>query len=131
MKLFEDKIRIDREPAKHIDNLYDFYDRNAQPWIEKVRNILNYWFSHYPEIEQYELKCRFQSEFRSALYELFLFELFLRQGFNISIHPTLPNITTKPDFLLSKDDTEFYMEAKVSTGKSDSDKSGQFIFLGI
>jgi hypothetical protein len=28
MKLFEDKIRTDVSPAKHIDNSFDFCDRN-------------------------------------------------------------------------------------------------------
>lgn len=124
MRLFEDKVRVEDKPAKLIDNRYDFYDRSAWPWIEKVRNILNYWFSHYPEKEQYELKCRFQKEFNSALYELFIYELFLKQGFNITVHPSSnTNAKTKPDFLLSRGGIEFYVEAKVATGKSDSDRS--------
>lgn len=123
MKLFEDKIRTDVSPAKHIDNSFDFCDRNAQLKVEKVRNILNYWFSHYPIEEQYELKCRFQKDFNSALQELFLYELFFCQGFEIVIHPTLPHTSKNPDFLLSKDGIEFYLEAKVSTGKSNTEKS--------
>ena len=123
MKLFEDKIRTDLNPANHIDNSFDFCDRNSQPKIEKVRNILNHWFSHYPEDEQYELKCRFQKEFDSALHELFLHELFLNQGFDIVIHPKLPHTAKTPDFLLSKNGVEFYLEAKVSTGRSNETKS--------
>lgn len=123
MKLFEDKIRTDLNPANHIDNSFDFCDRNSQPKIVKVRNILNHWFSHYPEDEQYELKCRFQKEFDSALHELFLHELFLNQGFDIVIHPKLPHTAKTPDFLLSKNGVEFYLEAKVSTGRSNETKS--------
>lgn len=100
--LFEDKIRTDSEPAKHISNSFDFCDRNAQPQVGKVRNILNHWFSRYPENEQNELKCRFQKEFDSALYELFLHELFISQGFNVTVHPKLPHTVKTPDFLLSK-----------------------------
>jgi hypothetical protein len=120
MKLFENKIRIDKSPANHIDNSFDFCDRNAQPKVERVRDILNYWFSHYPLKEQYELKCRFQKEFNSSLQELFLHELFFCQGFEITIHPILPHTSKNPDFLLSKNGIEFYLEAKVATGNSNT-----------
>jgi hypothetical protein len=125
MKLFDDKVRIDIAPSKHIDNTYNFCDRNAQPKVEKIRNILNHWFSRYPDDEKIELRRRFETTFNDALFELFLYELFLKQGFAISIHPEVPHTTKRPDFLLSKNGIEIYLEAKVSTGKSDKEKSNE------
>lgn len=123
MKLFEDKVRTDINLARHIDNSFDFCDRSSLPKAEKARNILNNWFSHYPMEEQSELKSRFRKEFNSAFHELFLHEFFICQGFEITIHPTLPHTPKTPDFFLSKDGVEFYLEAKVSTGKSETEKS--------
>ncbi|MDR0972404.1 MAG: hypothetical protein LBM61_00275 [Prevotellaceae bacterium] len=123
MKLFEDKIRTDMEWASHNDNTYEFCDRSAQDKIVHVRYVLNDWFSRYPTAECEELKSRFKVSFNDALYELFLHELFLKQGFEITVHPNVPNATTHPDFLISKNNTEIYVEAKVSTGKTSNEKA--------
>ncbi|MDR2948781.1 MAG: hypothetical protein LBV71_06185 [Prevotella sp.] len=87
MKLFENKERTDTKPSRYIDNKYDFYDRNNQPHISRVRDILNDWFSKYPIDEQNELESRFKKDFESALYELYLFIFFSQLGFDIVIHP--------------------------------------------
>lgn len=94
MKLFDDKIRTDDEPAKHLDNTYDFYDRSKSVPAGNVRNQLNTWFDNYPLAEKTELKRRFQT----AL--LFLHELFHRQGFSLEPHPVLMGTTKRPDYLV-------------------------------
>lgn len=121
--LFENKIRTDTKPAKHVDNTFDFYDRSCSPKINAVRNLLNNWFDKYPEDEKDELRLRFKNEFDETLYELFLHELFLKQGFKLCVHPTVPNTSKRPDFLVSKNGTEFYLEAKVAKDKSSHEKS--------
>lgn len=127
MLLFEDKERTDTRPSRYIDNKYDFYDRNNQPHISNVRDILNNWFSKYPLHEQTELKSRFKKDFESALYELYLFNLFIQLGFDITIHPTLPNTTKHPDFLLSKNEIQICVEAKIITGKTKEEKAKEQI----
>ncbi len=127
MLLFEDKERTDTRPSRYIDNKYDFYDRNNQSHISNVRDILNNWFSKYPLHEQTELKSRFKKDFESALYELYLFNLFIQLGFDITIHPTLPNTTKHPDFLLSKNEIQICVEAKIITGKTKEEKAKEQI----
>jgi len=62
-----------------------------------------------------ELKRKLKTEFDSAFNELFLHELFSKQGFKLQVNPILPDTTKRPDFLVSKDNFEFYLEAKVTT----------------
>jgi hypothetical protein len=123
LKLFDDKERNNMEYAKNHHNTYIFYDESGLREMAGVRNILNEWFDSYPSSEQIELKRRFKTEFDSAFYELFLYELFLTQGFKLRVHPTLPDTTKRPDFLVSKGDFEFYLEAKVATDISNEEQS--------
>lgn len=121
--LFEHKERTDDKPANHLDNTYDFYDRSSSKQVAQVRDTLNVWFDNYPESEKKELKKRFQTSFSSPFFELFLHEFFRRQGFTLEPHPILPDTTKRPDFLVRGHGLEFYLEAKESTDKSESEKS--------
>lgn len=120
-KLFDDKERTETGPGKYAMDPFEFIDKSATPEVNTVREILNSWFNNYPVDEQNDLKKRFPSHLYSTFYELFLHELFFRQGFNIKIHPTLPGTNRKPDFLISKDGFEIYVEAKDSQDKSEID----------
>ena len=123
MTLFEDIERFDLEPAKHLDNTYDFYNRSAIERISNVRDVLNDWFEKYPSDEKQEMKSRFKTSFSSAFYELFLHELFARQGFELEAHPDIHGTEKKPDFVVKGHNVEFYLEAKEATDKTDADKS--------
>ena len=118
MKLFEQKNRTHLEPALHNENSFDYYDYSARKDVEAVRNVLNQWFEKYPVEEKKELKSRFKKSFSSAFYELFIFSLFKYQGFEIIIHPEIPNSSKRPDFLLKKENIEFYLEAKEAKNKT-------------
>src|SRR5690606_10396387 len=66
---------------------------------------------------------RSQTSFSSPFFELFLHEFFRRQDFTLEPHPILPDTTKRPDFLVRGHGLEFYLEAKESTDKSESEKS--------
>lgn len=116
--LFDSIERTYLEAAKHNENTYDYYNISARTDITKVRDALEGWFSRYPKEEKKELMSRFKKDFDSAFYELFLYELFSKLGYKIIIHPDLRSSPKKPDFLISKDDLEIYVEAKVVKNKT-------------
>lgn len=122
-ELFDEKIRVDLDPSHHNENTFDYYDRSARKDVSNVRELLNKWFLSYPVSEQSELKSRFKKTFSSAFYELFIFNLFRHQGFEIEIHPEIPNINKSPDFLLKKGSVEFYLEAKEARDKSEGEEA--------
>ena len=116
--LFDSFERTCLEFAKHNYNTYEYYNNSARTDMSKVRDTLERWFHNYPEEEKKELKNRFKKDFDSSFYELFLHELFCKLGYDITIHPDLPSSPKKPDFLISKDNLELYIEAKVVKGKT-------------
>lgn len=123
IELFPSKNRTDLDPAFDNENPYLYYDRSARSEIAKVRELLNGWFNRYPAGDQAELKSRFLKTFSSAFYELFIYQLFLQQGFSIEVHPTLPNSSKRPDFLISNGTHEFYLEAKEAKNKSQEEEA--------
>src|SRR5699024_6105196 len=118
MELFEPIERTYTGPSNHNENSYDYYNRSARKDISIIRDTLNKWFIQYPNDEKLELKNSFRKKFDDCFYELFLHQLFTKLGFDIQIHPELPNTSKKPDFLLKKGDLEFYVEAKIVKNKS-------------
>lgn len=72
------------------------------------------WFSEYPNIEQAELAGRFCDDdyvqHISAWWELYIFTLFRRLGYEMAIHPDMLNTTRKPDFLATQNNVSMYVE---------------------
>lgn len=122
-ELFENIERTFNGPSEFNENPYHYYNRSSRNSIDIIRKELNIWFRNYPENEKVELKNRFIKNFYSSFYELFLYQLFISLGFKVTIHPELSNTTKRPDFLISKDDTEIYVEAKILKDKSNKQES--------
>ncbi|PKQ62415.1 hypothetical protein BZG01_17430 [Labilibaculum manganireducens] len=118
MKLFEDIERISLDPARHNETNFDYYNRSARKDISIIRNKLNQWFLEYPENEKKEFKASFIKHFDDCFFELFLYQLFNNLGFEVLIHPELPNSPKRPDFLIKKGSLEIYVEAKIVKDKS-------------
>ncbi|RYU93804.1 hypothetical protein [Emticicia agri] len=113
-KLFDEKERHNIDFAKHQHNSYDFYNDTAREEFVAVRNRLEDWFSRYPDSDKKQLKRDLQTRFEPAFFELFIHELFYRQGFTLTVHPDIPDSTRKPDFLAKKGEIAFYIEAKIA-----------------
>ena len=117
-KLFDDTTEYIDGPSKYNTDPYEYYQKSSREDVNAVRELLESWFSEFPQKERKELKGRFKKEFYTAFYELFLFKLFKNQGFEIEIHPPLKSSTKRPDFLIKKNGVECYVEAKVCNDKS-------------
>lgn len=123
MRLFENNVdRID-EYAKNSESHYKYLTISAKPEYIAVCEKLDNWFENYPSKEKKEFIQRFRTEkddqFLSAFYELYLFELLRKMGYEIEVHPKIENSNSRPDFLVkSIDGEEFYIEVVTITGKT-------------
>lgn len=113
MQLFDDFVRTNFNHSDHAEQTYDFYNRVALPEFVKVRGRLEKWFAAYPDEAKAELKRNLQSDFDAAYYELFLYTLFIENGFTVELHPKVTGSTKRPDFLIRKRDFSTYVEARV------------------
>ena len=125
MNLFDD---IKREPATSTSSPYSAFvalNQDGSPGAQDLRDKLESWFQKFPIDGQDDLRGRFRSVLHDAhegaFFELFLHELLTNLGLKVEVHPTLPNSTHKPDFLVCDGSKCFYLEA-ATTGR----RSGPF-----
>jgi len=113
MYLFDQTNEIIDGPADYNFDIYEYYQKSSREGIIIVKNLLESWFLEFPLDDQKELKSRFKKEFYTSFYELFLFTLFKKQGYEIEVHPKLLSTDKRPDFLIEKAGFKSYVEAKV------------------
>jgi hypothetical protein len=114
--LFASNARSDASPSRHDESSCRFLDRVAGPFWDQCRALIDAWLSRYPESDQVGLRARLRSDddrvFNSAFWELYLHEMYRRDGWAIEVEPTLPGVSTRPDFLVSKEAESYFVEAR-------------------
>lgn len=127
MKLFDNVPRKDTDPALYSEGEFTYLNRSARPKANKIRQLLETWFSHYPGQERFELKQRIKADHSSAFYELFLHELLFKLKCDVIIHPHKGEADGKrPDFLVKPlDGNCFYLEAVLAKDKTDKEKAAE------
>lgn len=129
--VFSDPPRIDEEPAAYAEPEFTYLDQSARPEVERIRNVLEAWFSRYPEAGRADLRSRLRStsdhQHRSAFFELLLHELLSRLRCRVTLHPNPPTGTNRcPDFLVVPERGDpFYLEAVVATDESAAERAAQ------
>ncbi len=58
-KLFDDINRVYNGPAKFAESTFDYLNRSASPESQKVRKLLEEWFSRYPDEEKKILRTAY------------------------------------------------------------------------
>lgn len=117
MTLFDDHERTDASPSSYSESTFAFYNRVAGPVWERIRGTLEAWHAEYPAEHAADLTGRFRSNregaHASAFWELYLHHLLRRLGYEVTVHPTVPDTSHQPDFEIVRDHDRLYVEAAV------------------
>lgn len=119
--LFTEKPRTDPTPRAELEPTFDFLDRVSTPYFQEVRVALNRWVDDYAADEREEMVSRLRGasgSFRDAFWELWLYTAYRGAGFEVEIHPEIPDSEKRPDFLVSRGEFAAFLEARVATGSS-------------
>jgi hypothetical protein len=115
--VFERAERFDLDPARHGEPYWSYLNRSARPEFSRARDQINQWFGRLCGDLRPGVRARLQNgddhEFASACWELYLHEMFVRLGYDITCEPTLPS-GRKIDFLVSLDGRSMYVEATIA-----------------
>ena len=80
--LFLDDDHTETGPADYAEKHFSYLNKCGRDECFRVREVLEEWFTRYPEKEKDELRSRFQSgddtHFASAFFELYLHELLFK-----------------------------------------------------
>lgn len=123
-------VRVNPSPAAHGEDSFGFMNRVDQPFWERLRDELERWFAAYPREHAADLRGRFRDaapgQHFGAWWELYLHRLFSRLGFEVEVHPELPEVPGRPDFRLVRGKESFLMEAAVTfSGIVDEERHGE------
>lgn len=131
MRVFDQIERNDGSPKRNSESDFAFYNRSSRDAFFQVRALIEYCVSRYPGSEVDELVARLRSNndqlFQSAIFELVLHDMLLRQGFTLEPHPKLSNGSKKrPDFLvIDREGDKFYLEAVLATEVNEQNPGGE------
>lgn len=122
--LFDDVSRDYKGTRGYTEPIYVYFNRSARPSSQRIRNLLEEWFSNYPSDAQNEIVARFRSsndiQHQSAFFEIYLHVLLSILGFQIEVHPEIPEQRTHPEFLVFKEERPFfYLEATLAAGPNE------------
>jgi hypothetical protein len=117
MAIFEDVARAYSGPADHGESHWSFLNRSARPEFDEARGRIESWFAHLCPALQPGVRQRLRSEddqdFAAGFWELYLHELFMRLGYEITCEAETPN-GRNIDFLLRCGGIAFYLEATIA-----------------
>jgi hypothetical protein len=117
MDLFDDFERTNSSPSGASEDYFTFLNRADTPFWAEVRRVLEEWFARYPSERKRTLRNDFRSKRRGqhygAFWELYLHELFNRLGYQVAVHPLLPDSSHQPDFELRTGESRLLVEACV------------------
>lgn len=129
MSIFGDHPRFDPRPSLHGENTFSFLRRVSGNYWDQCRKLIDSWVSNFPDSDRSSLIGQLTSgddhQFTSAFWELYLHETYRRDGWTITIHPSVPNAPTHPDFFVEKGDRAHYIEARCVYGDEDRAAQGR------
>jgi len=125
--LFDDVLRRNTEPASHEESTFQFLNRAAGPFWDRVRLSTENWYQRMHPEGRGDLRNRFRSKDSlstlAAYWEIYLHEALLRHGYDVTVHPEISGSERAPDFLAQSGESAFYLEATCFFGKER--KSGE------
>ena len=129
--LFTEMDRTFAGPKTRSEPDYSYLNRSARPEAKRIRDLLEDWFSQYPDQHKSDLESRFKSEspesIRAVTLELYCHELLCRLGYRVEIHPKVSeDHNRRPDFLAHQSaGASFYLEATLATELWQDDPGAQ------
>lgn len=108
-RIFDQIERTDTRYRRFNESSFDFYNVCARPKFVAIRELIEQWYAEFPDAGKADIRGRFRSgnetNFRSAFFEVYLYQLCRGLGFSVEIYPGMEHHARKshPDFILSRD----------------------------
>ena len=106
-----------RGPSTGNEKIHEFFAREGRPEVVPIRNWIEFWYSQLPPAKQPDIRGRLRDgdvhQFNTAYFELQMYAMLKRMGYEVEVEPTLAARHYNPDFWARREDESFYLEATV------------------
>jgi hypothetical protein len=122
MNLFDEISRHELGPRKPSESSFHWLNTSARVEAQRVRQVLEEWFTAFPEDGKTDLRSRIRSDRASqhlgAFFELYCSALLRQQGYCVNVHRKADRAKERvPDFEAVRDnETRFFFECTSATG---------------
>lgn len=122
-QFFDAMDRDDWKAKRRTESDFAFLNRSAEPWVERMRRLVQELADLHSDLANEEWIGRFRTDddrhHNGALFELYVAELIVRQGFTLKRDPFDDSARGRhPDFLVLKDGTPaFVVECTLVDGR--------------
>lgn len=108
-RIFDEIERTDKRSRYFSESSFDYYNISARPGFVAIRELIEQWYTEFPDAGKADIRGRFRSgketDFRSAFFEMYLYQLCRSLGFSVDIYPDMEPHAKKshPDFILLRE----------------------------
>ncbi|MEV6836339.1 hypothetical protein AB0N17_17805 [Streptomyces sp. NPDC051133] len=125
MGVYASRNRTDAAPKRAAEPQAEFFERVAGPFWDQVRDVINEWWSRFPDRARPGLLSRLRdrncdTNVYSALWELYLHAMLLGSGCSVEVERQTGTGGYKPDFLVTRGNEQFVVEAIWKAQKRDA-----------
>jgi hypothetical protein len=107
--------------SRFNESSFNYYNISARPGFVAIRELIEQWYAEFPSAGKADIRGRLRSrrntDFRSAFFEVYLYQLCRGLGFSVEIYPGMEHHSRKshPDFILSHNGKPvFYLEGTLA-----------------
>lgn len=125
MGVYASRNRTDAAPKRAAEPQAEFFERVAGLFWDQVRDVINEWWSRFPDRAQPGLLSRLRdrnsdTNFFSVLWELYLHAMLLGSGCSVEVERQTGTGGYRPDFLVTCGNEQFVVEAIWKAQKRDA-----------
>jgi hypothetical protein len=120
-RIFDETERNDKRSKYFNESSFDYYNISARPGMVAIRELIEQWYAEFPDAGKSDIRGRLrsgkQTDFLSAFFEIYLYQLCRCSGFSVAIYPGMSHHARKshPDFILSRDgEPALYVEGTLA-----------------
>jgi hypothetical protein len=103
-KLFDTFERIRASPSKHSEPSYHFLNQSNWSWVNYFKTVIEEWYEHFPRDPSFyaQFTSKIDQQHNSAYFELYMYSLVRKSGYNVTYHQLIGNRRMDLTFLYNQ-----------------------------
>jgi hypothetical protein len=122
--VFNPEVIFSSDAKRVQESSFSFLERSSWNRCKMVRKLVNLWVGRMVPDSEFlsKLRSKNDKQHAAAMFELIVFTLLRKTGYQVQIHPPVPKATA-PDFLGTSKDITVYLECTLCRNSFESSEN--------